>query len=348
VHRKTFTAPLPFPAGAHVLRHTVDAKPYLYFCDPYPLVRVRATVEALSSPESYEAFTPLDTGELDPAAAPARDASGKALWAWKRGTARLTATRHAEWARRGELAASEQLLTLRDVDSGQAVLAHRGTVAWNAYRGRYVMIVCESFGSSLVGELWYAEADGPLGPWLYARKIGTHDRYSFYNPRHHPFFDQDGGRLIYFEGTYTRSFSGNPVVTPRYDYNQVMYRLDLDDPRLNLPVAVYRETSSGRATFLLGPGASTAGLPIAFWALERPAAGARAVSLGRGAPSIYAPSACAPGVTTLRPLLERRSGPSAEPTYELGASPTAKTTEGRAPIGFAWPHSGRPARLAGH
>ena len=37
---------------------------------------------------------------------------------------------------------------------------------------------------------------------------------------------------IFFEGTYTTSFSGNPTPTPRYDYNQIMYRLELDDPRL--------------------------------------------------------------------------------------------------------------------
>jgi hypothetical protein len=49
---------------------------------------------------------------------------------------------------------------------------------------------------------------------------------------HHPFFDQDGGRTIYFEGTYCNTFSGNPEQTARYDYNQVMYRLDLADPRL--------------------------------------------------------------------------------------------------------------------
>lgn len=45
-------------------------------------------------------------------------------------------------------------------------------------------------------------------------------------------FAKDGGRCIYFEGTYSHTFSGNPVATPRYDYNQVMYRLDLADPRL--------------------------------------------------------------------------------------------------------------------
>jgi hypothetical protein len=64
----------------------------------------------------------------------------------------------------------------------------------------------------------------------------THEQYSFYNPAQHPFFDQEGGRLIYFEGTYAETFSGNPCPTPRYDYNQVMYRLDLADPRLKRPL----------------------------------------------------------------------------------------------------------------
>ena len=87
-----------------------------------------------------------------------------------------------------------------------------------------------------------------LGPWVYARKIVTHDKYSFYNPKQHPMFDKDGGRIIFFEGTYTTTFSGNPDPTPRYDYNQVMYQLDLSDPRLALPVAIYAEPS--------GPGGS--------------------------------------------------------------------------------------------
>ena len=41
-----------------------------------------------------------------------------------------------------------------------------------------------------------------------------------------------GGRFLYFEGTYTKMFSGTSQGTPRYDYNQIMYRLDLADPRL--------------------------------------------------------------------------------------------------------------------
>jgi hypothetical protein len=92
------------------------------------------------------------------------------------------------------------------------------------------MIALQGWGSSMVGEVWYAEADAPEGPWSRARKIVTHDDYSFYNVRHHPYFDD--GRYLYFEGTYTAMFSGAKVRTPRYDYNQIMYRLDLDDPRL--------------------------------------------------------------------------------------------------------------------
>jgi hypothetical protein len=55
---------------------------------------------------------------------------------------------------------------------------------------------------------------------------------TFYNPVQHPSFDEDGGRIIYFEGTYANTFSGNDQQTPGYDYNQIMYRLDLSDPRL--------------------------------------------------------------------------------------------------------------------
>jgi hypothetical protein len=83
-----------------------------------------------------------------------------------------------------------------------------------------------------LGEVWFSEAPTPEGPWINAVKVATHDRgsngdYTFYNPALHPYFDQAGGQYIYFEGTYTNTFSGNSVLTPLYDYNQIMYRLDL-------------------------------------------------------------------------------------------------------------------------
>src|SRR5262249_27780862 len=80
----------------------------------------------------------------------------------------------------------------------------------------------------------------------------------------HPFFDQDGGRRIYFEGTYTAEFSGSHEKTPRYDYNQIMYRLDLADPRLALPAPVYR--LKGGAGYQLREGVEQAEA-VAFFAV---------------------------------------------------------------------------------
>ena len=108
------------------------------------------------------------------------------------------------------------------------------------------MIALQSMGASMLGEIYYAESEKPEGPWTWAKKIVTHhhevpgtfgprsEDMDFYNPTQHPYYDQEGGRIIYFEGTYTHSFSGNPERTPRYEYNQMMYRLDLSDPRLKL------------------------------------------------------------------------------------------------------------------
>jgi hypothetical protein len=99
-------------------------------------------------------------------------------------------------------------------------------VAWNAYRQRWVLLLEDT------GDVYYAEARRPEGPYGEAIRIIHHDAYNFYNVATHAFFNQDGGRVIYLEGTYTDAFSNAKETTPRYNYNQIMYRLRLDDPRL--------------------------------------------------------------------------------------------------------------------
>jgi hypothetical protein len=128
--------------------------------------------------------------------------------------------------------AGEAFFDVCDVETGDPVVVHRASVYWNAHSQRWVMIAVQKSGTSALGEIWFSAAPTPLGPWKRARKIVTHDRYSFYNPKQHPMFDKEGGRIIYFEGTYTAMFSGNSDRTPRYNYNQIMYKLDLSDPRL--------------------------------------------------------------------------------------------------------------------
>ncbi len=104
--------------------------------------------------------------------------------------------------------------------------ARPSCVVWNEYRDRWILLLED------VGDVYYAEAKEPEGPYGRAVKIIEHDEYNFYNVVTHAFFNKDGGREIYVEGTYTSAFSGATEKTPRYNYNQVMYRLQLDDPRL--------------------------------------------------------------------------------------------------------------------
>ncbi len=113
-----------------------------------------------------------------------------------------------------------------DVRLPENIRGGASCVVWNDYRQRWILL-SEDFG-----DVYYAEAREPEGPYGRAVKIIDHNNYNFYNVATHAFFNQEGGRVIYIEGTYTTSFTSAPEKTPRYNYNQVMYRLDLDDPRL--------------------------------------------------------------------------------------------------------------------
>lgn len=122
---------------------------------------------------------------------------------------------------------------LRAAAGGVAVKPHSGSIAWNDFRQRWVTVFMESFGKpSIHGEVWYAEALRPTGPWGPAVKVLSHVNYTFYNPRLHAEFTPAGSPVLLFEGTHSKDFADRPAPTPRYDYNQVLYRLDLDDPAL--------------------------------------------------------------------------------------------------------------------
>ncbi len=220
--------------AAHPFRADVNGTAYYYI---YPNWRVRADYKSLFDLENYEAFTCVaGEGRVNgKRTAIDRDGAGRPLYSWKKGADRLSEARMRELAAAGVLKPEESWLDLHDAQTGARIQAGRGSVYWNAYCGRWVMLI-----SAQPGEIWFAEGDTPTGPWVYARRVVAHDKYNFYNPTQHPFFDSEGGRLIYFEGTYTDAFSGAKDKTPRYDYNQIMYRLTLDDARLSLPAPVYR------------------------------------------------------------------------------------------------------------
>jgi hypothetical protein len=247
---KTIDVHAPLAPTGHPFRVTAGGTDYFYFPTPYPDVRVPATWRAVQDLDQYEGYTCLKPGTRYDKQGRTLDRSagggGKLNWAWKKRTPPLSPKELAELVEAKKVRRDELPFRLQDAETAKPILLHGGSVNWNAYRKKYVMIALESMGASAVGEVYYAEAPRPEGPWIAARKIVTHDletgnvlgkqheRMDFYNPMQHPFFDQEGGRLIYFEGTYTNTFSGNPCPTPLYEYNNQMYRLDLSDPALKL------------------------------------------------------------------------------------------------------------------
>jgi len=239
-----------------------SGRSWIYFG---PTVRVSADEASLTDPLAYEVFTPLGSSSDTVL----RDAEGYPDYRWVRG-GELVTQQHVD---RGIVDLDEYLLRpLLDDQTGAAVHHQLHRIEWNPYRKRYLWILGELFGSSsFLGELWYAEAPTPSGPWAYCRKIVTHDGMSFYNPVHHPFFDRRRGREIFFQASYSNSFSGLDP-TPRYDYNQIMYRLDLTDERLILPQPVYDASpSTVPRRFSLDPDRHTP-RPLAFFAHNRPSA----------------------------------------------------------------------------
>jgi hypothetical protein len=235
--------PALFPTGYPSRVRDAGGTEYVYFTAPYPALRVRADWKDYLDLACYEGYTCLKSGAryagkdnvpLD------RDAAGKLIWGWKKDTPPLNPREQQEVIDAGKMRREESPFRLQDADGGKPILLNNCSCFRNDYRKKFVMIASEALGATGLGEVWYSEAERPEGPWVHARKIITHankpgDAHDFYNPTQHPFLDREGGRVIYLEGSYVNTFSGNPHPTPYYEYNQIMYRLDLSDPRLKLP-----------------------------------------------------------------------------------------------------------------
>lgn len=228
----SLTAPIT-PQG-HAFNHTVGGQDYIYFDQTYPNVRVKNNWNDVTHIADWEAYSPLKANTRYDSANPPfdRDAQGNIIFGWKKNTDPLSYEMLDDLVSHGYVSREQLPFRLKDASTGEPVRMHRSSVYWNDYRQAWVMIGTEAWGDSLLGEVWFSEAPTPEGPWDKAVKVASHDRgtrsdYSFYNPTSHPFFDQENGRFIYFEGTYADTFSGNSNPTPLYDYNQMMYRLDL-------------------------------------------------------------------------------------------------------------------------
>ena len=310
---------LPFPASGHAFSVNTEGRKFYYFATPFPLavrMRVRAKWDDIIDANHYEVLTALKPKKSIGRRTPQLNlGKSETPYRWLSFAQLVGNDTSAKTTIIKALKKETKNVHLYDIKSGKKITPHGGTVYFNAHRQRWVTIFVQHFGeSSLLGEVWYAEADTPVGPWAYTRKIATHKKYSFYNPKQHPFFDQDGGRVLFFEGTYTFTFSGTAEnATPRYDYNQIMYRLNLADPRLALPVAVYQiRDKQNRRDYLLRNGVekgrkwdSVKSIP--FYAIEP----ARAYE---GMVGVYVHKI--PGKNRQTPSLTvKRPNPSAKPLF---------------------------------
>ena len=219
---------------AHPVNDRRGGSEYIYFPTPFPNVRVRENLNDIQDQDAYEAFTCLKEGTKFMKNQSLLDSKeGKPVYSWKQDTEPIGPQQEKELIEAGLLEKDDAHFLPSDVNSNASPILHSGSVCWNAYRNKWIMIGVEIGGISFLGEVWYSESDEMTGPWERALKIVTHNQYTFYNPIHHSFFDQQNGRIIFFEGTYSKMFSGNASATPWYDYNQIMYRLDLNNLNLN-------------------------------------------------------------------------------------------------------------------
>jgi hypothetical protein len=241
---------------------------YAYYASTFATTRVRASFNAIENPAAHEVFTPcgprgqcnvsMDSsswtwrrGNLGRA-----DAGPGEQWE------PFGPNDEAAAIKAGWLPRSAARMQTVDRATGKALVGlARGSINWNAHRNAYVLIADQmGLGQqtaiddrrSKYGELFYCEAPTVTGPWKYCDRIITHNvtGASCYNPLQLPWLDEEEGRVIYLACTYTSMSSGNDgpkdrvcdfdmyggqhcaVAVPRYEYNNVVFRLDVDQVRL--------------------------------------------------------------------------------------------------------------------
>ena len=219
-----------FATMDHPIPVQVQDRDFLYFSGEFLFARVRPTLSSVSDPDQYEVFTSLKSGSRDSSPIIDRNASGEVQYGWKKNVPHLNFQKQKQLVSDGLMTVSESLVHTTDVLSNDEIDVARGSISWNAYRQKWILIAGKQ-------DVWYGEADSPVGPWVYIKKVAEHRQF-FYNPVHHDFLDLDGGKRIFFEGTFTTFFSKEPAI-PRYEYNQLLYGLSLDEHQLVLPQPVY-------------------------------------------------------------------------------------------------------------
>jgi len=186
-----------FPAGQCVTRQ------------PFCHVRCPARLDAVRNPGAFEALSWDTTSHK---------------YTWQQSRPPMSQREESTWIAEGSI--SQPRTQVRDHNSQKPVPVQESSIEWNPHHRCYVMIA-----SSVDGDVWFCESRHLEGPWENAIRIISAEPGRCSSPVQHPFMNQDGGRIIWFETALLDSG------LPRYDRNELMHRLDLDDPRLKPALA---------------------------------------------------------------------------------------------------------------
>lgn len=204
------------PRG-HGVALTVEGRDYIGFADPFCTTRVPAVYEDVLDPSKYEALS---------------FASDAKALIWQKTHAPTSQTEEAKLVMEGAVEKGRERLQVVNAADGKSLSLASGCVTWNRHRKKWVLIASDALpGKGRSGRLWYAESDDGAGPWTAATCVVNDEPASVSDPLHLEVFEQENGRVIYFDATLAADASGAQAL-PRYERNRVMYRLDLADPRL--------------------------------------------------------------------------------------------------------------------
>src|SRR5262249_37826656 len=125
------------PAG-HPIVHDEGGKRWLLIGQPVPTVRVPATLADVLDPTKYEVFTRA-TKNRGPGASWQGSVEGPPT----------DSSLEARWLKKKSIRPDEARFCPADAaNPGERITLHTGTVRWNEFRRRWVMITCQINGKS--------------------------------------------------------------------------------------------------------------------------------------------------------------------------------------------------------
>lgn len=197
--------------------HAVQVKDHFYFGSPFCVTRVPTAYDDILDPSKYEALAWSEEG-------------GAIVWQGQ--AAPLKPADEDKLVAESVLPSEAARLRLRQAGGGPPLSPTAGSVTWNPYRKRWIMIASDGGDApTQSGKVWYAEATDADGPWAGAICVLDEAPLSLSDALHPVFLDQEEGRIIHFECTVSADPKGASAL-PRYERNRMLYRLDLGDARL--------------------------------------------------------------------------------------------------------------------